>query len=131
MADGKTVLVVDDEPDVQTYISTLLEDNGYRTILAKNGHEALEAVKAHPPDLVTLDISMPEKSGVRFYRDLRESEDWKLIPVVIVTGVSGDFKRFISTRKKVPPPDGYVPKPIDREALLAVVQKLTAATSPG
>lgn len=126
MADPKTVLVVDDEADVLTFISTLLEDNGYRTILARNGQEALEQVEKALPDVVTLDITMPEKSGVRFYRNMRENDAWKAIPIVIVTGVSTDFRRFISTRKKVPPPDGYIPKPIDSDKLVAKVNELCA-----
>ena len=74
--------------------------------------------------MVSLDITMPEKSGVRFYRDIKESEEWKDIPIVIVTGISKDFERFISTRKQVPPPEGYMAKPIDRDKMLELVQKL-------
>ena len=78
------VLVVDDEPDVVTFISTVLNDNGYETVTAKDGVEALERVKERRPDLISLDITMPEKSGVRFYRDMRESDEYKDIPIVIV-----------------------------------------------
>ncbi len=120
----KTILVVDDEPDVQIYISTLLEDNGYATVTAKDGKEALEKVKESRPDLVTLDISMPETSGVRLYRDIKESAELKDIPVIIVTGITKDFERFISTRKQVPPPDGYISKPIDQDEMLKLVEKL-------
>jgi CheY-like chemotaxis protein len=120
----KLILVVDDEPDTLTFFSTLLEDHGYEVVTAKDGAEALRHVEDRRPDLVTLDITMPEKSGVRFYRDLRESAEWKAIPVVIVTGVSGDFERFISTRKQVPPPEGYLSKPVDREKLLETVRQL-------
>lgn len=126
MAEEKTILVVDDEPDVLTYISTLLEDNGYRTLQAKDGQEALDQIEQRRPDLITLDISMPERSGVRFYRDIKESETLKAIPVIIVTGVSGDFERFISTRRHVPPPEGYISKPIDNEKLLEMVSRLSA-----
>jgi CheY-like chemotaxis protein len=124
MADKKTILVIDDEPDVLTYLSTLLEDNGYATVTAKDGAEASEKVKAAPPDLITLDITMPEKSGVRFYRDMKESDEWKGIPIIIVTGISGDFERFISTRRQVPPPEGFIAKPVDANELLAMVKKL-------
>ena len=122
----KKILIVDDEPDVQTYLSTLLEDHGYATVLAKDGEEALSKIKEGLPDLVTLDISMPQKSGVRFYRDMKENPSWKQVPVLIVTGVSEDFKKFISTRKQVPPPEGYLSKPIDPEEMLGLVKKLTA-----
>jgi CheY-like chemotaxis protein len=120
----KLVLVVDDEPDTLAFFSTLLEDHGYAVAMAKDGAEALRRVQERRPDLVTLDITMPEKSGVRFYRDLRESAEWKGIPIVIITGISGDFERFISTRKQVPPPEGYLSKPVDQEKLLETVRKL-------
>ena len=120
----KTILVIDDEPDTVVYISSLLEDNGYDIVSAADGEQGLTKVKEGKPDLVTLDVTMPEKSGVRFYRDLRESEEWKDIPVIMITGVSKDFERFISTRRQVPPPDGYLPKPIDQEKLLSMVKEL-------
>jgi CheY-like chemotaxis protein len=92
---------------------------------AENGEEALERVKGSRPDLVTLDITMPETSGVRFYRNMKESNDWNSIPIVIVTGISSDFEKFISTRKQVPPPEGYVAKPIDEKEILELIKKLT------
>lgn len=126
MVRSKTILIVDDEPDVCTYISTLLEDHGYETISAGNGEEALVRLQASSPDLITLDISMPEKSGVRLYREMKEDPRWKKIPIVIITGVAEDFQKFISTRRQVPPPEGYLTKPINREEFLALVGRLTA-----
>ncbi len=119
----RAVLVVEDEPDTVTYLSTLLEDAGYSTAAAEDGEQALEKVKASRPDLITLDISMPNRSGVRFYRDMKESDEWKSIPIIIVTGISSDFEKFISTRRHVPPPEGYVPKPIDKQKILALVKE--------
>jgi CheY-like chemotaxis protein len=122
----KTILVVEDEPDVLTFLTTLLQDNGYETMTAENGEEALDRVKEKQPDLVSLDISMPETSGVRFYRNMKESADWKDIPIIIVTGISSEFEKFISTRKQVPPPDGYLSKPIDEKEFLELIDKLTS-----
>lgn len=122
--DGKLVLVVDDDPDARTFMTTLLEDNGWRTVTAKNGEEALSRLKEEKPALVSLDITMPEKSGVAVYRALREEDGTKDIPVIIVTGVSDDFKTFISSRRKVPPPDDYVSKPVDPELFMGKVRKL-------
>ena len=120
----KTILVIDDEPDTVVYISSLLEDNGYATVSAKDGAEALEKVKEGRPDLITLDITMPETSGVRFYRDMKENDALKDIPIIIITGISKDFEKFISTRSKVPPPEGYLSKPIDQEELLKLIKGL-------
>ncbi|MFH1919722.1 MAG: response regulator, partial [Planctomycetota bacterium] len=78
------------------------------------------------PDLVALDITMPEKSGVAVYRKLKEDEQLKNIPVIIITGISDDFKKFISTRRQVPPPEGYISKPVDHEQFLNMVRELLA-----
>jgi CheY-like chemotaxis protein len=126
MGDPKTILIVDDEPDVRTYISTLLEDHGYATISAKDGEDALGKLQAVSPALITLDISMPEKSGVRLYREIKEDSRWKKIPIIIITGISEDFQKFISTRRQVPPPEGYLSKPINPEEILELIQKLTS-----
>ena len=126
----KKILVLDDEPDVVTYLETLLRDNGYDTVSARDGREGMEKTLSEKPDLITLDISMPEQSGVRFYRELKDSPDLASIPVVVVTAVTGyggkpeDVQKFISSRKHVPPPEGFVAKPIDREELLEKIKTL-------
>ena len=121
---AKTILVVDDEPDTVLYISSFLEDNGYTIVTANDGEEALARLEQGAPALITLDITMPEKSGVRLYRDLRANDDWKSIPVIMVTAVTKDFETFISTRRQLPPPEGFLSKPIDREKLLQLVRDL-------
>jgi CheY-like chemotaxis protein len=130
MGDKRTVLIVDDEPDTLTYFSSLLEDQGFATVTAANGADAIARVEVAPPDLITLDITMPGSSGVRCYRQLREHETWRRIPVIVVTGVSEDFRTFISSRKHVPPPDGYLSKPVDEGDLLALVRRLLPERQP-
>ena len=120
----KTVLVVDDDPDARTYLATVLEDHGLSPVLAKDGSEALEQIQKQPPDLVALDIAMPEKSGVAVYRALRENDRLRGIPVIIITGISDEFERFISSRKHVPPPDGYISKPVDAQQFMTMVGRL-------
>jgi CheY-like chemotaxis protein len=127
MAEQKTVLIIDDEPDTRTYFSSLLQDNGYKTLTAENSQEALARVGETRPDLITLDISMPETSGVRCYRQLKENEGWKSIPVIIITGISEDFRKFISSRRQVPAPEGYLSKPVDEKDLLDMVRNFTLA----
>ena len=122
----KTVLVVDDDPDARDFFITVLEDHGYATVTAKDGNEALTRLEERIPDLVTLDVTMPEKSGVGVYRKLREEKAYEGIPVVIITGVSDDFKHFISSRRKVPPPEGYLSKPVEPEELARLVGQLLA-----
>lgn len=122
----KTVLIVDDEPDTCTYFSSVLEDKGYETIIARNGAEGMARLEESIPDLITLDVTMPEKSGVRLYREIKSSEQWKDVPIIIITGVADDFEKFISSRQSVPPPEGYLAKPIDVEKFLGLVAELTA-----
>lgn len=123
-SEKKRVLVIDDEPDTLTFLSTVLEDSGFETCTASDGESAIRAVEERPPDLVTLDITMPEKSGVAVYRFIKEQDRFKKIPVIIITGISDDFRRFISTRRKVPAPEGYISKPVDHEELVKMVKAL-------
>jgi len=127
VASKKKILVIDDDADLVTFITTLLQDNGYQTASAGNGQTGLEQARTQHPDLILLDITMPEKSGVKCYRELRDDPALKQIPVVMVTGVAEDFKRFISTRKQVPPPDGYISKPFEPQDLLATIAKLVTS----
>ena len=125
MADNvKTVLVVDDDPDARDFLATVLQDNGFVATMAKDGIEAIAMIEQQQPDLVALDITMPEKSGVAVYRKLKEDELLRGIPVIIVTGISDDFEKFISTRRQVPPPEGYIHKPVDHEEFLRMVKDI-------
>ena len=124
MAELKKILIIDDEEDVRTYLSTFFTDNGLSVISAIDGKEGIQKAVAEKPDLITLDVSMPEESGVRALRDLQNNEVTKNIPVIIVTGVSTDIKRFIESRKQVHPPEGFFEKPIDRDKLLKKVKEL-------
>ena len=126
----KNILVIDDQPDERIYLAVLLADNGYVTEMAEDGNDGLKKAEANPPDLITLDITMPEKSGVKFYREMRKHPELCNIPVVVVTGVTGlggnpeEFRRFLSTRKNIAPPDEFIPKPVDKEKFLGAIKRL-------
>ena len=124
MPESKKILIIDDEEDVVTYLTTFFKDNGFTAIFANDGKAGVEKAVKEKPDIITLDVSMPEESGVRALRDLQTNDTTKNIPVIIVTGVSLDFKRFIETRKQVHPPEGYFEKPVDRDKLLQKVKEL-------
>ena len=127
----KKILVVEDEPDTLTYLATVLEDAGFAVEQAVDGAAALESLKQAAPDLITLDITMPNRTGVRFYRDIKESEQWKQIPVVMVTGVAQEFEKFISSRRQVPPPEGYLSKPVEPEVLIKTIRDLLGTGQEG
>ena len=86
----KTILVVDDEPDVRTFFEVALSEAGFNVLTASNGCEAMDHVKKQLPDLISLDLVMPKKSGVKFLYELRKNKDWKAIPVLIVTAHAQD-----------------------------------------
>lgn len=129
---SKKILVIDDEPDVVRYLETLLQDNGYSTVSAGNGREGLEKMRAERPDLVCLDITMPETSGIRFYRETSQDPELAKTPVVVVTAVTGyggdpePFKDFLESRRQIPPPAAFIAKPIERESFLRTIARILA-----
>jgi CheY-like chemotaxis protein len=129
----KKVLIVDDEPNVVTYLQTLLEDAGFVTVTAEDGSEGLAKARSERPDIITLDINMPKTSGLRMYRELREDPDIANIAVVVVTAVTGygdspeEFRKFLSTRPHLAEPEGFVAKPIDAEEFVELVKNVAHA----
>ncbi len=137
---SKQILIVDDEPDIVTFLSAVLEENGYASISAKDGAEGLEVLRKEKPVLVLLDLMMPKKSGITMFQELRKDPDLSHIPVVVVTGVSEvtgvDFRNFMYKQplrdeekfaettglSKYTIPDGYVEKPIDPDELIKAVK---------
>jgi len=119
---GKRILVADDEPDFVTFLSAVLEDHGASIITAQNGDQAIELARTEHPDLMTLDITMPGKSGVEVFEHLRKDKELRGIPVCIITG-KPELRKLIYERP-VTPPEGYVDKPIDEESLLLNIRKI-------
>jgi len=119
---GYKILVADDEPDFVTFVSTVLEDNGAEIITAHDGNQALELAKKEKPDLLTLDITMPGKSGIEVFELLRSDEELAEIPVCIMTG-KPELRKLIYDRA-VKPPEGYVDKPVDEDSIIRNVRKI-------
>lgn len=118
---AKKILIIDDERDMQIYLKTLFRKAGYETAVAGNGEEGLALAGTFMPDLITLDLLMPRKSGVLAYEGLRTSPETRDIPVIIVSGMSGHEDMFRGADQDLPPPQAVVDKPIDREAFLQKV----------
>ncbi len=125
----KRVLIIDDDEDVLVYLSTWFSDQGMQVDVARDGIEATEKLQLFRPDLITLDIVMPQKTGVTFYRDIKGNTETASIPVIIITGVQREFELFISHRRTAPPPEGYISKPFGREELLETVQRVLAKSA--
>jgi len=89
-SEKRSVLVVDDEPDVRLFLKTILEDAGFEVSEAANGKQALDRVKERRPDVISLDLVMPKMSGLKFYRYLKKDEAKRGIPFVVVTAHGKD-----------------------------------------
>jgi Fe-S oxidoreductase/CheY-like chemotaxis protein len=119
---GRRILIVDDEPDVRVFLSTVLEDAGAEVLEATDGDEALAIMAREKPDIVTLDLSMPGKDGVETFGEMRRHPDVKEIPVCIVTG-HPEFRTLIYDRP-VPPPEGYMDKPVNEKDLVSNLRRI-------
>jgi len=124
---GKKILVIDDEPDFVAFLQALLEDNDFEVATATSGAAGLELAKSEKPDLITLDVTMPGKSGVQVYRDIRSDPDISHIPICIVTGVV-EFRQLMY-QKTVQAPEGFLRKPIDNDVFLATVNRVLEKTA--
>jgi DNA-binding response OmpR family regulator len=123
---AKKVLIIDDEQDMRVYLEALFRKAGYETESAADGEEGVWLAEAHQPDLITLDVLMPRKSGVKAYRSLRTSDKTTSIPIVVLTGLTR-LDDFFGDLDNLPKPDALIEKPIDREIFLERVETLIGA----
>ncbi len=110
----KKILIIDDDPVIRKYLSSLLEDNGYGTDVAKDAKEALDLVSSNPFDLITLDLDMPGEWGTRFFGKLAQDNQLKNIPVIVISGMSGN-------KYAIPKAVASLTKPFDEKKLLKIV----------
>ena len=120
----KRILVIEDEEDITAYLTTVFEDNGYEVDSAVDGVQAMSKIRENKPDLISLDVSIPEKTGVKIYCELKADPQLASIPVVMVTGIEREFQKYISTRNELPPPEGYIAKPFQADELLHTISNL-------
>jgi len=115
--DGPLILVVDDEPDIRGLLRDQLELEGYRVLEAGRALEAVEVARENPPDLITMDLMLPDLDGFEAIRLLRESERTREVPVIILSAMemSADDTRALG-------PTGHLTKPFSRQELLAAVR---------
>lgn len=113
------ILVCDDEKDVVELISFLLEKDGYDVITAKNGREALEVVAKNIPDLILLDVMMPEMDGYTVQTRLQEDPNTKSIPIIILTA-KGQMRDVFAMSSNVV---AYMEKPFDPKSLRQKIQE--------
>ena len=121
---GKRVLVVDDDPDTVTYLQAWFQDRGFDPVAANDGAEALERAASLRPDLITLDVSMPDASGATTYQALRNDSILCHVPVIVITAVSGAKRSFTQDVRRGQL-TGFLAKPIDLTELGRLVKRLT------
>jgi len=117
-----TILVVDDEPDIVELITYNLQGEGYCVLTASDGAEALEITKAQLPDLVVLDVMMPELSGIEVAKRLRAQSETSTIPIIMLTAKSAEADELEGLGVGA---DDYVTKPFSMQILMARIHALT------
>lgn len=124
----KKVLVVDDDPDVRLFNSSVVQELGFISVEAGNGEEGRQMVEQEIPDLIILDVMMPLQSGIRLYRALKTDAAFANIPVIILSGISQ--RSFNKSQEAltafegsdIPAPEAYIEKPADFETLAAKIK---------
>jgi CheY-like chemotaxis protein len=145
----KKVLVVDDDENTRRFLSVALEENGYDAVTAEDGDDGLKKIQSESPDLILLDVMMPKKTGFSLFKQLRRKDEYKDIPVIMLTGVAGVLEEeemaaegdtsespFDSLRASLRvaiqkmreeglvKPERFIDKPIDPEELIDAVDEI-------
>ncbi len=116
------IMIVDDEPDVVDLVKLVLKSEGYEVVTANSGKEALEKMVKEMPDLVLLDIMMPQMDGWEVYNHIKSNTTTKDIPVAMLTAKSQSIDKMIGLH--VVQVDDYITKPFGRAELLERVKKI-------
>ncbi len=128
MADNAKILVVDDDPDIRTVLTALLESKGYQVITAGNGQEGLDSLKAEKPNLMILDLLMSEMDGFTVMQKLKDPRWAKYanIPIMVLTSVREDAsrRRYELETGVSMDVDDYIEKPINPPVVLERVERL-------
>lgn len=127
-AKEKTVLVVDDEPNVREYLAQILRDADFNVLTASDGNEALQIIHEQRPDFISLDLVMPGKSGHKLLYELRKDRELSRIPVIIVTAhaqdeLGKDDLEDIMENRVISGPGIYLEKPVKPLDFVRCVQR--------
>ena len=123
MPNAKTLLVVDDDPEILTMLSTRLESRGYKVLTASDGKEALAEAKRRRPALMVLDVMMPGKNGWEVARALKQDPVTEHIKIVMLTAIGENVNELTSPLYSA---DAHFDKPFDFGKLEAKIAELLA-----
>jgi DNA-binding response OmpR family regulator len=121
------ILIADDEPSIVAALEFLLQRNGYEVCIARDGDEALQRIEVFHPDLVLLDVMMPQKSGYEVCARVRQRADWRDIKIVMLSarGRDAEVSRGLSAGADV-----YVIKPFSTRELMGKIEELLSPKAP-
>lgn len=124
MSDKQLILVVDDDTDLVEMVAMKLESKKYRVAKAYDGVEAMAKIKEERPALMILDVMMPRKDGYTLCDELKKSEEYKGIVVILLTAVTDAISSTNYTHMggKTTLADDFIPKPIDMDKLMEIVE---------
>jgi DNA-binding response OmpR family regulator len=121
---GKTILIVDDEPNIVESLEFLMKREGFDTIVAGDGEEALQAMQSRVPDLVLLDVMMQGKDGYDVCRQIRATPEWQQAKVIMLSAKSRDTE---IAKGLAVGADAYITKPFSSKELVQRVNKVLGA----
>lgn len=122
------VMVVEDERDIRDILKNLLEEEGFQVVAFENGLNILEDIRVNEPDLLLLDQILPGKTGVEAVREVRQSDRYSTLPIIMVTGLSGEDEKVNALDVGA---DDYVTKPFYPKELAARIKALARRSSFG
>ncbi len=126
----KKILFVDDELDMRIFLSTVLKTEGYEAIAARNALEGIKKARDVCPDLIIMDVMMPQAGGVTLFQELKKDAQLSHVPVIMLSGVSekafSHHLKMLNVRldDSLPPPDAYMEKPLEPARLVATIERL-------
>jgi len=126
----KKIMIVDDETDIQAYLMAALEDSGYSTCTANDINDILGSIYQEKPDLIILDIMMPDRSGISIYREIQQTTEFKTVPIILMSGLSSknEFIEKLFQDKEnsdeISVPAVFMEKPIQLEKLEKQISNL-------
>ena len=123
---ARKILIVDDDPDLVEAVTMILRSKKFEVVAAYNGKEGIVKVKTERPDLVVLDVMMPEKDGYSVCKELKSDPQWSRIPILLLTAVVSHVPttRFTQQMGMETEADDYIDKPVEPEVLVKRIEAL-------
>ena len=126
---SKTIVYIEDEPEMIDLVKLILSRKGYQVVGATGGREGLDVVRQHVPDLVLLDLMMPDIDGWDVYQQIRADEETQHIPVIVVTAKAQNIDKVLGLH--IAKVNDYISKPFSPQELVSSIEKVMLATDEG